>query len=147
MLVVDTDVLAIHHIFTWDKRYDINKTFLESFDKLGVTIHSLMELCSPVSRAFDPSKGFSLFKAYFESRRWNILFPSMPSGWEEFIDVLFPYINKRQMSYGDALIAWTLDENADMIEAFITWNTKDFKGKIKVPVYMPDEWMKQASLS
>jgi len=30
MIAVDTDILAIHHLFTWDPRRKINEKFFES---------------------------------------------------------------------------------------------------------------------
>ena len=143
MIAIDTDVLAIHHIFTWDRRFHINSRFLRSVKEPATTIHNLIELCSLVSRALSPSRSIVLFKTYMYSSRWNILFPRMPSGWEEYVDTIFPYISDKAMSYGDALIAWTLEEHSRLLEAFITWNTKDFKDKINVPVYTPKEWLER----
>ncbi|MHA1834782.1 MAG: hypothetical protein ACTSV7_12435 [Candidatus Baldrarchaeia archaeon] len=48
MICVDTDVLAIHHIFTWDERYDVNEEVFQRLKKEGklcTTIRNVLELC------------------------------------------------------------------------------------------------------
>ncbi len=62
--------------------------------------------------------------------------------WSEYCSRVYRYLEKG-MSYGDALIAWTVDENSELIDAFVTWNKRDFEGKLSVPVYTPEEMLKR----
>ncbi len=141
LVAIDTDVLAIHHIFTWDKRYHINEEFLRKVSKPATTIHNLLELVSIVFRAYRGDKGMEIYKAYMLSREWSILFPDIPSGWNEYCEKVFSYLRKG-MSYGDAVIAWAIDEYSDLIDSFVTWNKKDFEDRLEVVVYTPEEWLK-----
>ncbi len=140
LIAIDTDVLAIHHIFTWDERWKINEEFLLKVVKPATTIHNLLELASLIIRALRNTElAIKIFKYYASSSRWEIIFPPEFTGWERFADEIFNYIN-RGMSYADSLIAWTVEEYND-IEAFITWNLRDFRGKLKIAVYSPEEWL------
>jgi hypothetical protein len=53
MIAIDSDVLAIHHIFTGDARYLENARFMERSAKheRGVTIYNLLELCGIIASA------------------------------------------------------------------------------------------------
>ena len=139
-VVVDTDVLAIHHVFTWDKRHATNEEFLNAVERPATTVHNVLELVGIVCKALRKAEARSIYDAYMLSKKWAVLFPEMPLGWDEFCDFIFPCM-ERVMSYGAALIAWTVDENADVIEAFVTWNKKHFSGKLGVPVRTPKEWL------
>ena len=140
MIVIDTDVLAIHHIFTWDRRWKINEKFLLEVVEPATTIHNLLELVSLIIRAFRRSElAIKIFKYYISSDKWKVLFPPEFTGWEYFTDEIFNYIS-RGMSYADSLIAWTIEEQSE-VEAFITWNLNDFRNKMKVMVYSPEEWL------
>jgi len=141
LVAIDTDVLAIHHIFTWDKRYSVNKEFLKRVSKPATTIHNLLELVSIAFRALRGDKGLEIYRTYMLSGKWSILFPDMPSDWSEYCEKVFSYLRKG-MSYGDAVIAWTIDEHSDLLDSFVTWNKKDFVDKLEVDVYTPEEWLK-----
>ena len=140
LVVIDTDVLALHHVFTWDKRYNINREFLKMVEEPATTIHNLLELVSIIFRARRGEDARRIYRSYMLSQKWTILYPEPPVDWEEYCDKIFAYLEKG-MSYGDSLIAWTLDENADQIDSFVTWNKKDFENRIKVPVLTPQEWI------
>ena len=56
--------------------------------------------------------------------------------------ILDKYIVERGFSYGDALVAWALEEFPEL-EAFVTWNVKNFRGKLQLPVYTPEEWLRK----
>ena len=143
MIAVDTDVLSIYHVFTWDKRHTLCKRFLRSLKEGAVSIHNLLELCSIIARASNASTAMAVYRYYLSSPRWHVLFPNMPSGWPEYLKVILDkYIVERGFSYGDALVAWALEEFPEL-EAFVTWDVKDFRGKLQLPVYTPEEWLRK----
>lgn len=88
LVVMDTDVLAIHHIFTWDKRYNISRRFLENVTRPVTTIHNLLELISIAFRVRRTDLGMTLYKYYMLSCKWTILFPEIPIDWNNYCDNL-----------------------------------------------------------
>jgi hypothetical protein len=48
-----------------------------------------------------------------------------------------------QMSLGDAVQAVQIRMFASHADALLTWNAKHFKGKIAIPVLIPEEWLQQ----
>jgi len=139
MIAVDTDVLVIHHLFVWDKRREVNEKFLSTVRTLSTTVHNLLELCGITAKVTSEDKAIDILRSYLASNHWTIIFPRLPNSWEEYVDKIIKYLVKG-MSFGDSLIAWTIDE-CEEVEAFITWNIRGFKGKIKVPVYTPREYL------
>ena len=95
-----------------------------------------------VSRASRGQAAARIYRSYMLSRRWSILFPGEALDWSEYCDKVYNYLEKG-MSYGDALIAWTVDENEDIVDSFVTWNKRDFEGRLSVPVYTPEELLKE----
>ena len=139
---VDTDVLAIHHIFTWDKRWKTNASALFLLRRkyiFCIPIHGLLELYGLAILAWGVEKARVLFKGYLKAKDVKIMGYAFPSSWEEYVDIVSSYIERR-MNYGDALIAWTLEEND--VEVFVTWNKKHFKGKVSAKVYTPEELLR-----
>ncbi len=74
LVVVDTDVLAIHHVFTWDQRYEINAAFLRRLENPATTIHNILELAGIICRARRTQYAARIYRSYMLSRRWTILF-------------------------------------------------------------------------
>jgi len=141
LICVDTDVLAIHHIFTWDERYDVNeKVFqrLKREEKLCTTIHNVLELCGLFAVAGLSKRINVVLEKYLSSGDVVVLFPEEFTDWGEYVSLVFQYI-KRGMPYGDSLIALTLEQHD--IEMFLTWNTKHFRGKIGLDVLTPKEYL------
>lgn len=59
-----------------------------------------------------------------------------------FADDVIRYIARR-MTLGDAILAREADRYA--AEAVVTWNTKDFAGRMAVPAMTPDQFMSRIS--
>ncbi len=52
MIALDTDILAIHHIFTWDSRRSANEQFYQRIKGNSATsVHNLLELSGLFSLA------------------------------------------------------------------------------------------------
>jgi len=143
VVAVDTDVLAIHHFFTFDKRFKTNKTFLGNVVKrstLGITIHNLLELYGLATIAWGSEKAYELYRGYLRARNVAILIPPYPTDWTHFTEKICKYLAKK-MHYGDALIAWAVDETRPSM--FVTWNKKHFQNRMEVRVLTPEEFLKE----
>lgn len=142
MIALDTDVLAIYHIFRNDQRYHPTRKL---FDKLGnqtkaVTIFNLLEF----STAARKEDSVTVFHKYLSAEDTKILFPQfLAEGetdfWATLVSECLSRIQKG-IRLGDAVILWTLETN-DTIDTLITWNTKHFKGKTFINVLTPPEFL------
>lgn len=138
MIALDTDILAIHHIFTWDPRHSVNERFYERIrGNAATSIHNLLELLGLFSLAGLSSRVDYVLEKYLKGREIVVLFPSYHEDWSDYVSGISAYI-KRGLSYGDALIAEAIEQSE--AEALITWNKRHFEGKLKVSVLTPEEY-------
>lgn len=146
MIALDTDVLAIYHIFHNDQRYRVTR---ELFDKLSnqtkaITIFNLLEFCGILATAARKEDAITVFHKYLSAKDTKILFPRfLAEGekdfWATLVSECLSRI-QRGIRLGDAVILWTL-ETSDDIDAIITWNTKHFKEKTSINVLTPPEFL------
>jgi len=142
LIAFDTDILAIHHLFVWDKRRKTTELLLEKTrgESRATTVHNLLELAGLFAVAGRGQRVESLLENYLKSRDITVIFPEMESDWSERVSVVTDYI-KRGFSYGDALVAEALEEV--MVDTLVTWNKKHFNGKMKTKVLTPAEYLKR----
>lgn len=145
MIGIDTDVLGIHHIFKQDGRYPATERFLRESERIerGVPIFSLLELCGLIATARQPDEAMLIFEEYLASDYTSILYPQIEIAspqrfWARQNAELLERIERR-VRLGDAAILWTIECAA--CEAFVTWNTKHYKGKTTITTQTPEEWL------
>ena len=139
-MAVDTDILAIHHIFIWDQRRDVNEKLFEAVKgKACTTIHNLLELCGLFAIAGLASKVEEVEDKYLRGKEFVIVFSGYHGDWGEYVSSVTEYI-KRGLSYGDAIIVEALEQSD--IETFITWNRKHLDGKLNIKLVTPEEYLK-----
>jgi predicted nucleic acid-binding protein len=146
MTALDTDVLAIYHVFRSDPRHDATKAFLDSIKGhgRGVTVFNLLELCGILSSAQRLEESKSLFERYLKAQNVSILFPDLVahdarSFWAATVSECLSRI-QRGMRFGDAAILWTLESSTN-VDAFVTWNTKHFAGKTALKIVTPSDFV------
>lgn len=150
MLALDTDILAIYHIFHNDARFKATKTL---FDKLegkpkALAIFNLLELCGILASAERGEDSKTLFLNYMHAQDISILFPKFFSVdekdyWSTLVSECFSRIQKG-LRLGDAVILWTLETNSN-VSSIVTWNTRHFKGKTLLKVLTPPEALEEAT--
>jgi len=141
LICLDTDILAIHHIFIWDDRYEVNEKVLQRLKKekkLCTTIHNILELCGLYAIAGLAKKINRILEIYLSSKEIKVIFPEEVLDWGDYVALVLQYI-KRGIPYSDSLIALTVEQHD--VEIFLTWNVKHFKGKIEPEVLTPSEYM------
>jgi hypothetical protein len=149
LIAVDTDVLAIHYIFTRDKRQPVTTRFLEraSESGYGVPIFSLLELCGLMVTASESKDAMKLFDLYLASERTGILYPpvALRSGDDFWALQNAALLNRiqRGMRLGDAAILWTVE--ATGCDTIVTWNTRHYQGKTHIPVQSPHAWLAETT--
>lgn len=148
MICIDTDVLAIYHVFNRDARYPATHAFMERSKEASraVAIFSLLEVCGVVATARQSEEAMKLFDEYLVSDDVRVLYPPVAlSSSKEF----WTYQNvelleriERGMRLGDAAVLWAAESNA--CDIFVTWNTKHFAGKTTINVQTPAEWLEES---
>lgn len=146
MIALDTDVLAIHHIFHKDPRYADTKSLFEKLTNTtkAVTVFNLLEFCGILASATRKEDSRTVFHRYLAAEDTEVLFPQFPAMdekdfWATLTSECLLRIQKGHR-LGDAAILWALETNND-IDTFITWNTKHFKGKTSIKVLTPSEFL------
>ncbi len=146
MIAIDTDVLAVYHLFHNDPRYEATKNLFIKLNEQpkAVTIFNILELCGILASANRLKDSKTLFDRYLEAEDTIVLFPpligdSVKDFWTTLVSECFSRIQKG-LRLGDAVILWTLETNQD-IESFITWNTKHFKEKTPIKILTPAEFV------
>jgi predicted nucleic acid-binding protein len=144
MIAIDTDVLAVHHIFHNDPRYATTRDFFARIEgrPRAITVFNLLELSGLFASASRALESKAVFDKYLRAANVMILFPVLKAGdtrhfWQV---VTFECLDRIQkgMRLGDAAILWALETNQE-VDTFVTWNTKHFKGKTPLKVLTPSE--------
>lgn len=150
MIAIDTDVLAIYHIFHRDLRCETTTRFFEKISEQtkAVTIFNLLELCGILACANRTQDSKVLFDSIFGAEDVVVLFPSIVSVsekdfWATLVSECFTRI-QRGMRLGDAVILWTLETCGNDC-TFITWNTRHFKEKTTINILTPSEFLQSLS--
>lgn len=146
MIALDTDVLAVYHLFHNDPRYEITKNLFIKLNEQpkAVTIFNILELCGILASANRLKDSKVIFDRYLEAEDSIIIFPSLIGDsvkdfWITLVSECFSRI-QRGIRLGDAVILWALEANQD-IDSFITWNTKHFKNKTSLNILTPSEFL------
>ena len=146
MISLDTDVLAVYHVFHSDRRYETTKKFFDSINDQTktVTIFTSLELCGIFSCANRSKDSKTFFDAFIAAEDVIILFPDLLTKdnsdfWSTLVAECFTRIQKG-MRLGDAAILWTL-ESHDSVNQFITWNARHFKEKTSIKISTPSEFL------
>jgi len=147
MICIDTDILAIYHIFKRDLRYQITRTFMRKSKGAlrAVAIFSLLEVCGIMATAKQSKEAMKLFDEYIASEDVRVLYPpvalnSTKEFWAHQNAELLKRI-ERGIRLGDAAILWAAESNA--CDVLITWNTKHFVEKTALKVQTPEEWLRE----
>jgi hypothetical protein len=146
MIAIDTDVLAVHHIFHNNPRYEATRDFFVRIEDQpkAVTVFNLLELSGIFASANRAKESRTVFEKYLTAGNMSILFPILTAGdashfWQAVTFECFDRIQKG-MRLGDAAILWTLETNPK-IDGFITWNTKHFIDKTSIKILTPSEFL------
>jgi hypothetical protein len=144
MLALDSDLLAILHIFKVDTRFETTKRFFQKIkdQPKAITIFTLLELCGIVATSTGKEDAAEIFHQYISSDDSVIIYPNLLTKdtndfWASLVSESFLRI-QRGMRLGDATILWTLETNQE-VDTFVTWNTKHFNGKTSIKILTPSE--------
>ena len=146
MLALDSDLLAILHIFKADARFEATRQFFQRIkdQPKAITIFTLLELCGIVATSTGKEDAGEIFHQYISSDDSVIIYPNLLTKdtdefWGSLVSESFLRI-QRGMRLGDAAILWALETNQE-VDTFVTWNTKHFNGKTSLKILTPSEFL------
>lgn len=147
MILIDANVFLIDRFFLRDALYPNNRLFIERLEEFeaAVSTFTVLEVCGVA--------GFNLSE--LELRRWlsnfsdlypvSVLNPfglkdQTASDWmREFLRNISERIS-RKMTFGDALLLREAERYE--IQAIVSWNTRDFSNRTKVPLFTPESYLR-----
>lgn len=145
MILLDSNLFIIDRFFPRDAVYPQNRDFIERLDGLeaAISVFTLVEICGVAS--------FNL--SMRELERWLYQFTAvypvlvidpfglegeMAADWvKSFLAEISDNIAEK-MTFGDALIL--REAEAYRADAIVTWNTKDFFQRTRIPVLTPTSY-------
>ena len=146
MILLDSNLFIVDRFFPRDTVYLQNRVFIERLAELeaAISVFTLVEICGVAS--------FNLSTRELE--RWLYLFPAVypvlvldpfdiegqsAADWvKEFLAGIADRIAQK-MTFGDALIL--REAEAYRVDAVVTWNTKDFLQRTRIPVLTPTSYL------
>lgn len=143
---IDTNVFIIYLRYKRDKNYKLNKEFLELI-LLGkvkgyTSIYNILETVGILSFNLNSKQIKELFISFPNIFNVEVIFPQKTENTLLCIDIedILKQIY-RKMAFLDAVILDLFEKSN--IEAFITWNAKDFKNKTKKQILTPMEFLEK----
>lgn len=148
MVLVDSNIFILDRFFPRDALYPQNRRFVEQLASIDAAISAftLLEVCGAAS--------FRLPMHELESwlLRFTTIYPvhvldafgltgkDAEAWWNTFVDEVAEKIS-RKMTFGDALLLREAENYR--VEAVITWNTKDFFRRTRLPVLTPTAFLRR----
>jgi predicted nucleic acid-binding protein len=145
MVLLDSNIFILDRFFPRDALYSQNRDFL---DKLGsveaaVSVLTLLEICGAASyrlpaRELD-SWLFRFTSVYpvFVLDAYGLGGQEAEAWWSRFVEETAGQISKK-MTLGDALLLREAENY--QTDALVTWNTKDFRRRTRIPIYTPADF-------
>ncbi len=153
MILIDSDVYAMHLMYLRDVRFSLNQDFLDRVRPIpkATTIFNLLEICGQASFNLSLVAVQRLYRDFAKSYRVRVLIPRTQGlSAEQLLQrVLIErslYKIFAKMAFMDALILSTAEEYAE-IDAFISWNARHFRDKTSLLVRTPAEYLKACGSS
>lgn len=147
MIFVDTNVFVVALRYPRDRNAAVNARFLAALRERGdgvTSVVNVLETCGVLSFNLNPRQLRALF-AYF-GRRFAVEVVAgpaqltlVPAGAADILEY-----QGRKLSFGDALVAYTLETWTPRATAFVSWDARHFTGKIGTRALTPAEHLDEA---
>lgn len=150
MILLDSNIFIVDRFFPRDDLYPQNRAFVEELTEFeaAVSVLTLIEICGVAS--------FNLSARELE--HWLYQFPTVypvlvldpfdlagrsAADWIKTFLAEVSLNIAQKMTFGDALIL--REAEAYRVEAVVTWNTKDFLQRTRLPVLTPTAYLNEPS--
>ena len=145
MTVIDSDIFIIAARFPRDQRSAENQQFLtlvrQHPNAFATTVFNKLEVMGELSFGMNEEQ-FDRFWREFEERFGvRVLAPQGVTDLKGLLEALLPYL-KRKIALGDALVLMVAESHPE-VDTFVTWNAKHFRGKTRLAVLTPSEFLRR----
>jgi predicted nucleic acid-binding protein len=148
MVLLDSNIFILDRFFPRDSLYSQNKAFVEQLASIDAAISSftLLEICGAASFRLSTDElsawlfGFGAIYPVSVIDLHGLRTNDGEAWWSAFVEEVAANISKK-MTFGDAALLREA-ENYD-VEAIVTWNTKDFSRRTRIPVLTPNGFLRQ----
>lgn len=148
MVLLDSNIFILDRFFPRDSLYPQNKAFVEQLASIDAAISSftLLEICGAASFRLSTDElsawlfGFGGIYPVYVIDLHGLRTNDGEAWWSTFVEEVTANIAKK-MTFGDAALLREA-ENYDA-EAIVTWNTKDFSRRTRIPVLTPNGFLRQ----
>jgi predicted nucleic acid-binding protein len=146
MIFVDSNVFVLALRYPRDANAADNSRFLDELRSRGdgvTSVVNVLETCGVLSFNLNKRQLLSL-NVHFARRFAVSVVPESGSSSviPATVSQLLTYIGRR-MSFGDALVAYSVDMWAPEAEAFVSWDARHIRGKIGVTALTPREFLQE----
>ena len=149
LIVVDTNLFVIDLRYPRDRQFTVNRRFLQKLaqtEKGATSIFNVLEVCGILSFNLNAQQLRELFHHF--SQKYHVrVFPfatlDRPLPLLTGTD-LFNHIEQKT-SFGDALLMAAIMNYLPDASQFVSWDAPHFRGKMRLPVCTPAEFLRQAS--
>jgi len=119
-------------------------------DNFATTIFNVLEVCGVMSFGQNPSQLLSFYGSFSTVYNVTILMPigadpNVPCSVDELVQACFGVV-VRKVSFGDSVVIYTAESNP-AVTTLITWNAKHFRGKSRLSVLTPEEYLSSQGIS
>ncbi len=148
MVAIDTDVFVLAFAFHQDVRQADNSRFLAQVRTQTpvVAIYSVMELLGQLSFNLSPER-LTKWQVWLQDYYGlTVLYPKTAEldatvfFQDEFIERPLRRMQQQKVPFLDGLIL-SLVERVATVEAFVTWNARHYRGKTRLTVLTPAEYL------
>lgn len=144
MIFVDSNVFVLALRYPRDVNAEVNNRFLDLLHARGdgVTgVVNLLEICGILSFSLNRTQLLSLH-AHFARRFAVTVVPAVePANVVQATAAEVLGYMARRMSFGDALVAHTVDTWARDAEVLVSWDARHFQGKITTTALTPRDFL------
>lgn len=150
MIFLDSNLFVIDLRYPDDVLYRVNRRALNRLGRQGIgmtSVLNVLEICGILSFNLSPPSLLELYVHFARRYRLTVV----PGG---SYDTPLPAPLAREvlarmekrMALKDAEIALIVEQNAAGLDAFLSWNSKHFVGKLVVPALTPREWLRRGTV-
>ena len=148
MVFLDSNIFILDRFFPRDALYSQNSDFLGELGSVeaAVSVLTLLEICGAASYRLPPRELDSWLFRFTTVYPVSVLDAHGLAGqeaetwWNRFVEETAGHIAKK-MTFGDALLLREAENY--QAEAIVTWNTKDFRRRTRMPIYTPADFLQR----
>lgn len=148
MVLVDSNIFILDRFFPRDALCPQNKLFVDRLDSFeaAISAFTLLEICGAASFRLSPAEletWLVRFSTCYPVRVLDVFgLPGNDAGswWLSFFTQVAENVLKK-MTFGDAVLLREAESYA--VEAIVTWNTKDFLRRTRLPVLTPKAFLRR----